>query len=272
MGSEIRHIQLKCLDILIVVDDICRRNSIQYSLCGGSVVGAHLYAGCLPWDDDIDLMMTRENYDRFNAIAPYELPQGLSIHNFNLTDDFTTTFTKVMNDGTTIVQQDGVVSGVFIDITVYDRIPLNKLAIIDKFMWKLSQIVMIGKVKPSSIKDRVRNLMLRTVLSNKRAFLLIFQKIAICLGKTHKYCYSELFGAFANTIGYDVRIFENYTDIDFEGGRFMIVRDYIYYLRTRYNRTDFREPKEKQVAPHYKYVNFELPYKDYLRTYKANEQ
>ena len=40
----------------------------------------------------------------------------------------------------------------------------------------------------------------------------------------------------------------------------MIVRDYVKYLETRYDRTDFREPKEKQVAPHYKYVDLSMPY------------
>ena len=64
MNSTIRQIQLKCLEILDVVDRICKDNHIQYSLCGGSVVGAHLYKACLPWDDDIDLMMTRDNYSR----------------------------------------------------------------------------------------------------------------------------------------------------------------------------------------------------------------
>ena len=42
MEKEIREIQLKCLEILNLVDIICRENHIQYSLCGGSVVGAHL--------------------------------------------------------------------------------------------------------------------------------------------------------------------------------------------------------------------------------------
>jgi hypothetical protein len=45
----------------------------------------------------------------------------------------------------------------------------------------------------------------------------------------------------------------------------MIVRDYIDYLQTRYNRTYFYEPKEKQLPPHYKYLNIDLPYKEYMR-------
>lgn len=59
MKEDIRNIQIKCIEILNIVDQICRKHHIQYSLCGESVVGAHLYQGCLPWDDDVDLMMTR---------------------------------------------------------------------------------------------------------------------------------------------------------------------------------------------------------------------
>ena len=65
MESELRQLQLKCLEILDIVVKICTEHNIKYSLCGGSVVGAHLYKGFLPWDDDIDIMMTRDNYNKF---------------------------------------------------------------------------------------------------------------------------------------------------------------------------------------------------------------
>ena len=70
--TKLRQLQLKCLEMLDVVDRICKEHNIKYSLCGGSVVGAHLYNGVLPWDDDIDLMMTRENYNQFLSIAEKE--------------------------------------------------------------------------------------------------------------------------------------------------------------------------------------------------------
>ena len=54
--------------------------------------------------------------------------------------------------------------------------------------------------------------------------------------------------------------------IEFEGKEYMIVRDYIEYLTTRYNRTDFREPKEKQIAPHIEFFDLSLPYKKYLQS------
>ena len=265
MENEVRKIQLKCLEILDLVDAICRKHGIQYSLCGGSVVGAHLYQGCLPWDDDIDLMMTRENYNRFLKVASTELPKGFSVHNFNLCDDYQSLFTKIVNDETTLVQQDGTISGVFLDITVYDKIPNNWKSKLDVFLWKVSQVVTIGQVAGSSMKIRCRNFLLGTVplLKNERKYLMFFQKWVEKLSHTSDYHYSELFGAYCNTKPYVPEIYENYTDILFEGKQYMIVRDYVKYLQTRYDRTDFREPKEKQVAPHFQYVNFELPYREY---------
>lgn len=269
MDSEVRQIQLKCLEILQVVDDICRRNEIEYSLCGGSVVGAHLYKGFLPWDDDVDLMMTRQNYNKFLEIAPKELPGHYSVHNYQSNAEFSSLFTKIIDNNTTLVQSDGQISGIFLDITVYDRIPHNSLASIDIFLWKVSQVVSIGKIPGRPF----RNLMLNTILKDNRKYFKFFQKVVESIGKTSsRYSYSELFGAYANTVKYLPQIFEHYSEIQFEDKEYMIVRDYIDYLVTRYDRTDFREPKEKQVPSHYKYVNFNLPYKEYIRQKFKNEQ
>ena len=134
MESELRQLQLKCLEILDIVVKICTKHNIKYSLCGGSVLGAHLYKGFLPWDDDIDIMMTRENYNRFITIAEKKLPASFSIINYQ-NSDFSTTlginYTKIINDNTTFVQTNGKVMGIFLDITVYDKVPNNALKHID---------------------------------------------------------------------------------------------------------------------------------------------
>ncbi len=272
MDTEFRRLQLKCLEILDVVDKICREHNIKYSLCGGNVVGAHLYKGFLPWDDDIDVMMTRENYNEFLRVAPSCLPDGYSIRNYDTDEKLTArlkiSFTKVMLDNTTIVEQDGGISGIFLDLTVYDKIPDNFfLKHIDLFLYKRSQMVNMGKMPGKSIKNRLRNIVLDTLFRNRRGYLLFFQRVVEFFGRhTKKYTYRELFGAyyFANMIPYRPSVFEHYTTIEFEGKQYMIVRDYIEYLQTRYDRTDFREPKEKQVPHHYQYLDFNLPFKEYL--------
>lgn len=262
--NEIRSIQIRCIDILNEVDRICRKYNIQYSLCGGTVVGAHLYGRCLPWDDDVDLMMTRDNYNQFLAVVKGELPLEYSVHNYQLSEEYWSPFTKIINDQTTVVQQDGTVSGVFLDITVYDKIPDNRKQKEDILLWKISQVVGIGKLKGCSPKVLLRNIVLTLFFRDERKYLKWFQKRVEKNGQCKNYHYSELFGAFCNTKPFDREIFENYSEIQFENKKYMIVRDYVRYLETRYDRTDFREPKEKQVAPHYQYVNFDLPYRKFL--------
>ena len=273
MEAELRQLQLKCLEILDMVIQICQEHNIIYSLCGGSVVGAHLYKGFLPWDDDIDIMMTRENYNKFLEVAPNSLPEGYSIinyHNSDLSTEWNISFTKIINDNTTVVQENGDIMGVFIDIDVYDKVPEGILKNIDLFLCNRLLTIYTGKKPGKSFSNKLRNLFLSTILSNRRKYLMFFQRVVEYLGKCSKrYTYRELFGAYHgyNMIPYNPEIFENYTTIEFEGRKVMIVRDYIKYLQTRYNRTDFREPKEKQLPPHYKYFNLNLPYKVY-KTYE----
>ena len=267
-AKEVRSIQLKCLEILEIIDSICKKHNIQYSLCGGSVVGAHLYQGCLPWDDDIDLMMTRKNYNKFISICRHELPDGLIMQNYQCSDEYYTLFTKIINQNTTLIQQmdDGSVvkSGVFVDITVYDKIPDNKvIRNLDIFLWKLSQWCLIGKIKEKGLKNKIRNSFISLMGEPSTRYYSFLQKVLEKNEKVNNYTYSEFFGSFCNTKPYKKEIFENYTTIKFEGNEYMIVRDYIKYLECRYERTDFREPKEKQVPSHYSYVDLKNSYLDY---------
>lgn len=62
---SLREIQLSSLNILKVVADICEKQSINYSLAYGSLLGAVRHKGFIPWDDDLDIMMSRPEYERF---------------------------------------------------------------------------------------------------------------------------------------------------------------------------------------------------------------
>ena len=61
----LRQVQLKIVDIMVEIDKLCREHNIVYYLAYGTAIGAVRHKGFIPWDDDADLIMDRENYERF---------------------------------------------------------------------------------------------------------------------------------------------------------------------------------------------------------------
>ncbi len=76
-GSELRTLQLKMLDILIAVTEICDKHNLPYWVSGGTLLGAIRHGGFIPWDDDIDIELMRKDYKKLLKILPKELPDNL---------------------------------------------------------------------------------------------------------------------------------------------------------------------------------------------------
>ena len=72
-GELLRKLQMTELEMIIEVDRICRKHQIQYSLDGGTLLGAIRHNGFIPWDDDADLVMLRDEYEKFYNVCMKEL-------------------------------------------------------------------------------------------------------------------------------------------------------------------------------------------------------
>lgn len=131
MDETLRKLQLTQLEILKVVDHICRKNNIRYSLYAGTLLGAVRHKGFIPWDDDLDICMPRKDYIRFIKVWNKEKPDGYLLQNKENCPKFTQSFTKIRKEHTTFLQAVDPVDqyhvGIFIDVFPVDRIPKGKL-------------------------------------------------------------------------------------------------------------------------------------------------
>ncbi len=86
--SEMKRAWAAELEVLSEIDKICKKHNIKYFADWGTLLAAVRHEGFIPWDDDLDITMKREDYCRFMEIAQTELPEGFSAYNFRNHDDF----------------------------------------------------------------------------------------------------------------------------------------------------------------------------------------
>lgn len=85
------------LHILKEIDRICKKYNITYFADWGTFLGTVRHGGYIPWDDDLDISMKREDYTRFMQVADEELPEGFAIHNFERKEGHWLFLTRVVN-------------------------------------------------------------------------------------------------------------------------------------------------------------------------------
>ena len=71
--TDVKKLQYKMLEMLLFFDNFCKENNLKYYLCGGGLIGAIRHHGFIPWDDDIDLFMPREDYERLAFLWPQKV-------------------------------------------------------------------------------------------------------------------------------------------------------------------------------------------------------
>ena len=85
------------IEILLEIDRICRKHEIQYFADSGTLLGAVRHKGFIPWDDDIDIAMKREDYNKFLKVAAFELPKEWRLVNAYTTLKWDQAFSRVKN-------------------------------------------------------------------------------------------------------------------------------------------------------------------------------
>ena len=127
--EELERLHEELYGILAEIVRICEKYRIPYFVIGGTAIGAFFHDGIIPWDDDIDIGLTRENYNRFLDVAPKELRKPYFLQWVGTDPHTPFYFAKVRKDKTMFVEQDfshlDMHHGIYVDVFPYDKVPDN---------------------------------------------------------------------------------------------------------------------------------------------------
>lgn len=99
-------LQKKLLELLCEIDEICLKHDIDYALFAGSGLGAERHKGFIPWDDDADIVMTLDNYEKFIKVAPGEMMEGRTLNYLEQEGhDYMFTYARYIDTDTSFIQR-----------------------------------------------------------------------------------------------------------------------------------------------------------------------
>ena len=120
-------LQERLLKLLVITDELCRKYDVEYYLLGGTLIGAMRHNGFIPWDDDADVVMTRDNWEKFYNCTKGNLPEGYKISTQYEDEDVAMPINRLTETDTTGLFRYHVsnpeVAGTQIDIFIMDPVP-----------------------------------------------------------------------------------------------------------------------------------------------------
>lgn len=252
------------LNILIYFTEVCEENNLRYYLGGGTLLGAVRHKGFIPWDDDIDVMMPRPDFQKLLSLS-------INNENYNIikpgTAGYYYNFAKLV-DTRTILEEKGIKRidglGVYIDIFPLDGMPETH----DDRKKRFKEL--------NSIRKRINNTCLlrpkfhrnpfaylnacRIYNSNKNIDLSSLQKKYLDSALKNSFDDSEFVFAAGGAYGardiFPGKWFEKEIELQFENLSVKAFNGYDFYLTQLYGDYMTLPPEDKRVTPHHTIVYF----------------
>ena len=255
----LRNLQLTLASMLDEIVRICDKHNLQYFLIGGTLLGAARHKGFIPWDDDLDIAMPRNDYEKFQKICIRELNEDYYLHSIDTDPKYWVSFIKIRKKGTIFEPRQDVTidtpyKGVYIDI-----FPLDNAKKESSFMQNIQSYICKG-LTSFQYRRRKATMITKTPLPLKLLypFLSLFsiETISRLISKVMQWnknddaLYYANIGSFMNIKKQTIpkeKLFP-VKKLEFEGKMYSVPRDYDYVLRKSYGDYMVLPPEDKRVT------------------------
>lgn len=245
------------IDLLLKFDEICKKHNLKYFVMGGTLIGTIRHKGFIPWDDDIDVAMLRDDYEKFISVAVNEFESPYLLQLPQTDDGYYYSFAKLRNVNTTAIsyafEYSDFNQGIFLDIFPLDN------CLMDDLEERFDRINILNKdnstymrmSNPNPSEDDKR----RIALHSGRNPMDVYNEIQEIAMK-----YRDINTEYVNTMvltayKYDTLIYKRewFDDIlykDFEGIKVPVPKSYDEALRAQYGDYMQLPPVEKRGIEH----------------------
>ncbi len=263
-------IQIRALDILKNFATICDKYQLRYSLSNGTLLGCIRHGGFIPWDDDVDIYMPREDYNKFLSVAQDELEKNFFLQTKDTDKNFPLGFAKIRDLNTNLVEAGlssfDIKHGVWIDIFPFDNIPDQKeeLKNFIKEVMKLNKKIHLNYLiyknpHSNNVKENVKGLInfknrvinkvfkrkLKPILDEREILCRRYENLNT--KRSFMLTYNFTLDYFKKTILNNDE-FDNLIEKEFENHKFKIFKNYDKILTREYG--DYMTPPKRQESNH----------------------
>ena len=271
----LRELQLKQLDMLVFFKEFCEKNNLRFYLIGGCLIGALRNKGFVPWDDDVDVLMPRPDYEKLHKLWHEQKTDG----RFRLlkTDDEMFTgniFMTVTDTNYTMVKANQVdvdiPHGLVMDVFPLDVCPDSRFARKMQYVWTMLYSLFLAQIVPENHGGLIGfgSRVLLAIFRGKKLRNWIWR---FCEKKMTKYkleenkCVTELCsGPYWMKMEYPKHIYDGVASVNFEGYEMPCMSGYDEYLTMVFGDYMSLPPEDKQVPHHdIAYIDLNTPCGEY---------
>lgn len=267
--------QIGLLTLLKEFDSICRKHNITYFLEGGSLLGAVRHKGFLPWDDDIDLCITRAEFKKLLAVIDQDLPAGRELYCYERYPEYLRETVKYTNLTSTVLFRnhvlDGLAAGQHIDLFILDPAPSDPeeleeyktlATIYSELMtpvYVMCEDIVNHQDAYNHYRRRIKTEGREAVLNSLRKKLYAYEDTEDCTtyylrwGNKHRF--------------FDKSIFGKPVELEFEGGLYPAPQYYHRFLRAEFGDTWMMVPETSQQEDHDTFDCYHTPNRDFIADY-----
>lgn len=265
-------VQEKLLNMLKWFHDYCQKHDLKYYIVGGSMLGAVRHGGFIPWDDDIDVVLPRPDYNRLLSLLDKQEDSFLLESVYSGNWDYLYSYAKLYDTSTTLVEKNrrNCKRGLYIDVFPLDGLG-NDPAEVDSNFKKVDRLNMFLMTRTCAIrKERsaFKNMaiilarLIPSFIINDRKLAIKVDKLASSFGYEESVFVANLMGSYRQKEVMKKSFFGKPTEYKFENISVFGVEHYEEFLTHIYGNWRVLPPKEKRKTAH-DYIEMNLT-KSYL--------